>query len=262
MFSRRKISLESFNTSPSDVPNIYRFTIVILESEAVVKNLVKQIEKIVDVFKVYCNTNEEIVWQQMALYKVPTEVIIKEVKVERLLREYGAKAVVIRSDYTVFEATGQGDEINKLLAENNIIYQNNSFRNNPFLPEPVKNFFESLIVVDLTREGWLNILLDEAIQKCNNEMRLFSKSRTISCDEFRKRIKKDDYIDNVSLIIFNENLSKAISDTAKRYDELVMKKSKEADRIEAKKLLNNVTLMQSRMKDFNDQLSEFNLRNQ
>lgn len=115
MFSRRKISLESFNTSPSEVPNIYRFTIVVIESEAVVKNLVKQIEKIVDVFKVYCNTNEEIVWQQMALYKVSTEVIIKEVKVERLLREYGAKAVVIRSDYTVFEATGQGDEINKLL---------------------------------------------------------------------------------------------------------------------------------------------------
>ena len=47
--------------------------------------------------------------------KVPTEVIINEVKVERLLREYGAKAVVIRNDYTVFEATGQGEEINKLL---------------------------------------------------------------------------------------------------------------------------------------------------
>ena len=117
MFSRRKISLESFNTSPSEVPNIYRFTIVVIEAEAVVKNLVKQIEKIVDVFKVYCNTNDEIVWQQMALYKVPTEVIIKEVKVERLLREYGAKAVVIRNDYTVFEATGQDDEINNLLKE-------------------------------------------------------------------------------------------------------------------------------------------------
>ena len=88
MFSRRKISLESFNTSPSEVPNIYRFTIVVIEAEAVVKNLVKQIEKIVDVFKVYCNTNDEIVWQQMALYKVPTDIIIKEVKVERLLREY------------------------------------------------------------------------------------------------------------------------------------------------------------------------------
>ncbi len=115
MFSRRKISLESFNTSPSEVSNIYRFTIVVKETETIVKNLVRQIEKIVDVFKVYCNTNEEIIWQQMALYKVPTKIIIEEVKVERLLREYGAKAVVIREDYTVFETTGQEEEIQNLL---------------------------------------------------------------------------------------------------------------------------------------------------
>lgn len=115
MFSRRKISLESFNTSPSEVSNIYRFTIVVRETEAIVKNLVRQIEKIVDVFKVYCNTNEEIVWQQMAMYKVPTKIIMQEVKVERLLREFGAKAVVIRDDYTVFETTGHEEEINNLL---------------------------------------------------------------------------------------------------------------------------------------------------
>lgn len=117
IFSRRKISLESFNSSPSEIENIYRFTIVVNETTEVVKNLVRQIEKIVDVFKVFSNTNEEIIWQQMALYKVPTSVIMKEVKVERLLREYGANAVVIREDYTVFEATGQKEEINKLLKE-------------------------------------------------------------------------------------------------------------------------------------------------
>ncbi len=115
MFSRRKISLESLNSSPSEIEKIYRFTIVVKETEAIVKNLVRQIEKIVDVFKCYCNTNDEIIWQQMALYKVPTSVIMKEVKVERLLRQYGAKAVVIREDYTVFEATGQDEEINNLL---------------------------------------------------------------------------------------------------------------------------------------------------
>ena len=115
MFSRRKINLESLNTSPSEIDNIHRFTIVVEETEVVVKNLARQMEKMVDVFKVNYNTNDEIIWQQIALYKVPTAVIMKEVKVERLLREYGAKAVVIRSDYTVFEATGQGDEINKLL---------------------------------------------------------------------------------------------------------------------------------------------------
>ncbi|HBK83320.1 MAG TPA: acetolactate synthase small subunit [Flavobacterium sp.] len=117
IFSRRKISLESFNSSPSEIENIYRFTIVINESEDVVKNVVRQIEKIVDVFKVFNNTNDEIIWQQMALYKVPTSVIMKEVKVERLLREFGANVVVIRDDYTVFETTGQNEEINKLLKE-------------------------------------------------------------------------------------------------------------------------------------------------
>lgn len=117
MFSRRKISLESLNTSPSEIENIYRFTIVVRETEEVVKNLVRQLEKIVDVFKVFYNTNEEIIWQQIALYKLATSVIMKEVKVERLLREYGAKAVVIRNDYTVFEVTGQDNEINNLLKE-------------------------------------------------------------------------------------------------------------------------------------------------
>ena len=51
----------------------------------------------------------------MALYKVPTEVVSKEIKVERLLREYGARVVVIRNDYTIFETTGQREEIQRLI---------------------------------------------------------------------------------------------------------------------------------------------------
>ena len=117
MFSRRKISLESLNTSPSEIEKIYRFTIVVRETETVIKNLVCQIEKIVDVIKCYCNTNDEIIWQQMALYKVPTAIILRELKVERLLRQYGAKVMVIREDYTVFEATGKDEEINNLVSE-------------------------------------------------------------------------------------------------------------------------------------------------
>lgn len=117
MFSRRKINLESLNTSPSEIDNIHRFTIVLKETEAVVKNLVRQMEKLVDVFKVNYNTNDEIIWQQIALYKVPTPIIMKEVKVERLLRKYGARTVVIRDDYTVFETTGQDEEVDNLLKE-------------------------------------------------------------------------------------------------------------------------------------------------
>ena len=116
MFSRRKINIESLNTSPSEIEGIHRFTIVINEVEDVVKKLARQIEKQVEVLKAYYNTNDEIVWQELALYKVPTDEIAEKVKVERLLREYGARAVVIRKDYTVFETTGQREEINKLIS--------------------------------------------------------------------------------------------------------------------------------------------------
>ena len=115
IFSRRKINIESLNTSPSEIDSIHRFTIVINESEEVVHKLVRQIEKQVQVLKAYYNTNEEIIWQEMALYKAPTNVIAEKVKVERLLRQYGARAVVIRNDYIVFEATGHREETEKLI---------------------------------------------------------------------------------------------------------------------------------------------------
>ena len=101
IFSRRKINIESLNTSPSEVQGIHRFTIVITESEDVVIKLIRQIEKQVEVIK--------------ARYKVSTDQIAEKVKVERLLREYGARAVVIRKDYTIFETSGHREETEKLV---------------------------------------------------------------------------------------------------------------------------------------------------
>lgn len=116
IFSRRKINIESLNTSPSEIAGIHRFTIVINEIEDVVKKLARQIEKQVDVLKAYFNTNDEIIWQELALYKVPTDEITEKVKVERLLREHGARAVVIRKDYTIFETSGHREETDKLIS--------------------------------------------------------------------------------------------------------------------------------------------------
>jgi acetolactate synthase I/III small subunit len=115
LFSKRKINIESLNTSPSEVEGIHRFTIVINETEEVVRKLCRQLEKQVEILKAYYNTNEEIIWQELALYKVSTDEIAEKAKVERLLREYGARAVVIRKDFTVFETTGQREETDRLV---------------------------------------------------------------------------------------------------------------------------------------------------
>lgn len=115
IFSRRKMNVESLNSSPSEVNGIHRFTIVIHETEEIISKLVRQIEKHVEVLKVYYNTPDEIVWQELALYKVSTDEITEKVKVERLLREYGARVVAIRKDYTVFETTGHREETDRLI---------------------------------------------------------------------------------------------------------------------------------------------------
>ena len=115
IFSRRKINIDSMNTSPSEIEGIHRFTIVIDETEEVVRKVCRQIEKQVEVLKAYFNTNDEVVWQEMALYKVSTDEIVEKVKVERLLRECGARAIAIRKDFTVFETTGHREETNKLI---------------------------------------------------------------------------------------------------------------------------------------------------
>jgi acetolactate synthase I/III small subunit len=115
IFSRRKINVDSLNVSPSEIEGIHRFTIVIDETEDVVNKLARQIEKQVEVLKVYYNTPDEVIWQELALYKVPTAVIAESVKVERLLRQHGAKAVVIRKDYTVFEVSGHREETDNFI---------------------------------------------------------------------------------------------------------------------------------------------------
>jgi acetolactate synthase-1/3 small subunit len=115
IFSRRKVSIDSINSSPSEIEGIYRFTLVISETADMVKKIARQIEKQVEVLKVYFNTSDEIVWQELALYKVPTDEITERVQVERLLREYGARAVVIRKDYTIFETTGHREETDALI---------------------------------------------------------------------------------------------------------------------------------------------------
>ncbi len=115
LFSKRKINVESLNTSPSEIADIFRFNIVVRETEETVQKVVRQIEKQVEILKAYYHDNEGIVWQEMALYKVATKEIAEKVKVERLLRELGARAVLIRHDYLVFEVTGHREETQRVV---------------------------------------------------------------------------------------------------------------------------------------------------
>lgn len=115
IFTRRKINIESLNTSPSEVEGIHRFNILIIETEEVISKLARHLEKLTEVIKVYYHSNNDVIWQELALYKMSTNIIEEQLSVERLLRKYGARVVVIRKDYTVFEASGHREETDNLI---------------------------------------------------------------------------------------------------------------------------------------------------
>lgn len=74
----------------------------------------KQIEKRIDVLRAFLHTDEEIVFQEVALYKVPTESVLKSKEIEDIVRKSGARVLEIQPEYTVFEKTGHTVEVKDL----------------------------------------------------------------------------------------------------------------------------------------------------
>jgi len=117
VFSRRHINIMSLTTSQSSIPSIHRFTIVVEVEEAMVKKLVAQLEKQVDVLKAFYYEPDEIVYQEIALYKVPTAVFSNSDKVETLIRQHNARVLVIEPEFTVIEKTGHEKETTAFFKE-------------------------------------------------------------------------------------------------------------------------------------------------
>ncbi len=113
-FTRRKINIESLTVSESAIKGISKFTIVINETAERVQKVVSQLEKIVDVLKAFYHTNEEMVYQELALYKVPTEMLYESDQVEQLVRKAGARILEITKEFTVIEKTGHKEETQQM----------------------------------------------------------------------------------------------------------------------------------------------------
>ncbi len=115
LFFKMKINISSINAGPTEISDIQRFTIVVVDRAEIIRKLACLLEKQVDVLKVDFYTNAELIWQEMALYKVPTKIMTSPTKGIQILREYRINIIAIRKEYTVFEATGHRDEINRLI---------------------------------------------------------------------------------------------------------------------------------------------------
>ena len=112
IFTRRRINIESLTVSETERKGVSRFTIVIRhESREEVEKLVRQIRKIVEVMAVFGYLNDEIVFNEIALYKIATPLGAKSLDVETINKQYKAWVVYWGLDYVVVEKTGNNDDI-------------------------------------------------------------------------------------------------------------------------------------------------------
>lgn len=117
IITRRHINIESVSASKSSIKGIHKIVILIKVEEALVKKVVAQLDKQVDILKAFYYKNEDLVYQEIALYKVPSEAFYNGNDVEYLIRRYNARILRIEKEYIVIEKTGHQKETESLLEE-------------------------------------------------------------------------------------------------------------------------------------------------
>ena len=114
IFLKRHINLDSFSSSESEIKDVYRFVIVVKIDINKINNLVKQIEKQVDVIKAFYHTDEETIFQESALYKVKSNSLFEERKIQNIIKQSQANIVTVSPKFFVIELTGFREETEKL----------------------------------------------------------------------------------------------------------------------------------------------------
>jgi acetolactate synthase-1/3 small subunit len=113
IFTRRGVNIDGFTASESREEGIYRITIEVSTTEEQVIQLSRQIEKIIDVIKAFYYVDDEMVFQEIALYKIPIENI--DSGLEKVIRQHNAQIIAAEKDFVVIEMTGHKKDTQDLL---------------------------------------------------------------------------------------------------------------------------------------------------
>ena len=117
IFTRRQMNIETLSVSPSAIAGVHKFTITTFADELTMVKVIRQIDKRVDILKAYYNTDEDLVHQEIALYKLSTDRFIGMGGVEDLIRKYDARVLDINESCVVLEKNGHYEETQALFSE-------------------------------------------------------------------------------------------------------------------------------------------------
>ena len=112
---RRRAQPQTISIGQSEMPNVSRITVQMIDSEVGVEQLIEQLRKIVDVRHVVNVSTEQAVERQLALVKVNASTETRAEIIETA-HHFGAHVVDLAQESVTLEVTGSEEKIEKLVA--------------------------------------------------------------------------------------------------------------------------------------------------
>lgn len=114
MLRRRNFNIDSLQVSHSETPGISRMTFVVDGDERVADQVVKQMNKVVDVTRVEDVSNQPTILRELALIRVRTTSETRS-EIMQFAEIYRAQIVDISADSLVIQIVGAEDKVDSLI---------------------------------------------------------------------------------------------------------------------------------------------------
>jgi len=117
IFQRRKINIESINSSISEIDGVSRWSIVVAVSEEQMRKIIGQIEKQVEVIKAYYHSDDETIYQESCLFKIKSDLLFEDRQIQNIIKESNARIVTVNREFFVLEKSGRKEEVELIYRE-------------------------------------------------------------------------------------------------------------------------------------------------
>ena len=115
LFSGRGFNIDTLNVGPTQNDKISRMTLVVVGNDQVLEQVVKQLNKLVDVLEVHDFKDGDVIDRELILLKVKASSSTRP-EVMQICDIFRAKIVDVQSSSLAIEVTGDESKIDKFLA--------------------------------------------------------------------------------------------------------------------------------------------------
>ena len=113
IFLKRHINIESMTVSKSEIDNVHRFTFVVIVPKTLIRKVVGQLEKQIEVIRAFYHTEDEIIYHETALFKISSAHLYDEA-IQDKMKFRRAHIIAITENYFVIEASGFKEDIDNM----------------------------------------------------------------------------------------------------------------------------------------------------